>query len=415
MIQHVNDALVELQGTLLARALYPPNHPRIREGERRVHQRLASILARREEISLFAVDGRVVFDSEILPACTSLADTLFRMLQVYGVDRITFKRGVGPEELSHLLAALCDGENAGYGNLDPTTHIRFGALQSSRSVEERLGDPPRSSAVAYAEEAADVLPGIWQSVRIAPGDEEGGRTQLDVARLGNIVAGISKVVKDTSSAMLPLAPLKRHDEYTFVHTVNVAILSTSLAEALGFGTSVVHDLNIAALLHDVGKQAVPPEVLNKTTRFTDEERRTMQLHPIIGARMLLNSPGVPDVAVVVAYEHHIRADGSGYPRVPPGWRLNMASRIVQLADVFDALRTNRPYRLGLPVPKIVEMMRNDVGSFFDGDLLDVFFQRVVSRGIPESPGPSHDETVGRDTDDDSLGQPELPEPQRGPD
>ena len=62
----------------------------------------------------------------------------------------------------------------------------------------------------------------------------------------------------------------------------------------------------------------------------------------------------------------------------------MASRIVQLADVFDALRTNRPYRLGLPVPKIAEMMKNDVGSFFDGDLLEVFFQKVVSRGIPES-------------------------------
>jgi putative nucleotidyltransferase with HDIG domain len=383
LIQHVNDALVELQSTLLARSLYPPDHPRVRNGERSVLERLRRLLAQRDEISLFAVDGRVVFDNEILPSCASLADTLFRMLQVYGVDRITFRRGVDADELAALVAALSDGGRAGYESLTPSAHIRFGALHAGRS-DEPLGELPRSSAVAYAEEAADVLPGIWQSVRVASNGDEEATGGVDTARLGAIVAGISKVVKDTASAMLPLAPLKRHDEYTFVHTVNVAILSTSLAEALGYPTRVVHDVNVSALLHDVGKQAVPTEVLNKKARFTDEERRAMQLHPIVGARMLLNAPGVPDLAVVVAYEHHVRADGSGYPRVPPGWKLNMASRIVQLADVFDALRTNRPYRLGLPVPKIVEMMRNDVGSFFDGDLLDVFFQRVVSRGIPES-------------------------------
>lgn len=109
----------------------------------------------------------------------------------------------------------------------------------------------------------------------------------------------------------------------------------------------------------------------------------MELHPVEGARMLLNTPGVPELAAVVAYEHHIRVDGSGYPSVPANWRLSLASRIVQIADVFDALRTHRPYRAGMPVPKIVELMRNDVGLFFDADLLHVFLTRVVARGIPE--------------------------------
>ena len=84
---------------------------------------------------------------------------------------------------------------------------------------------------------------------------------------------------------------------------------------------------------------------------------------------------------MVAYEHHVRADGNGYPRVPRSWNLNLASRIVQLADVFDALRTNRPYRPSQPVPKIVEIMKHDVGTFFDADLLRVFFEDVVSRGM----------------------------------
>ena len=92
---------------------------------------------------------------------------------------------------------------------------------------------------------------------------------------------------------------------------------------------------------------------------------------------------MPEIAVVVAYEHHVRADGGGYPRVPKNWRLSLASRIVQLADVFDALRTNRPYRPGLPLPRIIDVMRNEAGTFFDADLLNVFFQEVVSRGIPD--------------------------------
>ena len=98
--------------------------------------------------------------------------------------------------------------------------------------------------------------------------------------------------------------------------------------------------------------------------------------------MLVNTPGVPEVAVIVAYEHHIRADGGGYPRVPRGWRLNLASRVVQLADVFDALRTNRPYRAGMPLPKIIELIKSEVGTFFDADLVKVFFEDVVSRGLP---------------------------------
>jgi putative nucleotidyltransferase with HDIG domain len=189
-------------------------------------------------------------------------------------------------------------------------------------------------------------------------------------------------VASSASALIPLAPLKRHDEYTFVHTINVAILSISLGEAVGLNDQAVYELSIGALLHDVGKQAIPKEILSKHGLFTPEERQLMEIHPIEGARMLINTPGVPELAAVVAYEHHIRADGGGYPRVPNQWRLNLASRIVQLADVFDALRTNRPYRPGLPLPKIVELMKAEVGSFFDADLVKVFFEQVVARGIP---------------------------------
>src|SRR6185503_6543701 len=177
-------------------------------------------------------------------------------------------------------------------------------------------------------------------------------------------------------------------EYTFVHIINVGILSMSLGEALGFDARMTHDLGVAALLHDVGKMAVPLEVLNKAGRFTEEEYRAMQVHPVEGARILMRTRDVPELAVLVAYEHHVRYDGAGYPKVPAGWKLNLASRICQIADVYDALRTDRPYRAGMPPEKILKIMKGDAGTYFDPDLLNVFLEKVVPRADGEASQPS---------------------------
>src|SRR3990172_8172231 len=131
----------------------------------------------------------------------------------------------------------------------------------------------------------------------------------DAAILGDVVSTLCHVLTSSSGAVLPLAFVKSYDEYTFVHIVNVAILSISLGEALGFPQQTSHELGIAALLHDVGKMAVPVEVLNKNGRVPHEEYKAMQVHPVEGARMLLRTRGVPDLAAVVAYEHHVRFDG----------------------------------------------------------------------------------------------------------
>jgi HD-GYP domain-containing protein (c-di-GMP phosphodiesterase class II) len=366
-----------MQGALVARSLYPPEHPRIRSCEERAAKLLHEVLEQRDEVTLFALGDRVIFDGEILSASSSLTDTLFHMLHQRGVDQLTFRRGLGEAELSTFLDSLDDGDASEESSLSPTAHLMFGFLKQRATDEEEDAEPssPSYQAPAYAEQAADVLPSVWHDLN--------ERKQLNVGLLGDIVSCISKVIDDSSDAMLPLAPLKRRDEYTFTHTINVAVLSTSFGEALGFDPQAAHELSIAALLHDVGKQVIPKEILDKQGRLSEEEFRIMQTHPIEGARFLLNTPGVPELAPIVAYEHHVRFDGSGYPKVPRGWKLNLASRIIQMADVFDALRTTRPYREGLPIPKVVEVMRHDVGVFFDSDLLKIFFEQVVSRGIPD--------------------------------
>jgi len=387
MLNQVNTALLEIQGALLARSLYPPGHPRISSSEERAWELLDDLLDRKNSITLFAVDNRIIFENEILPGSPNLSDTLFRVLQLKGVDQLTFRHGVAQDEIHRFLDAL--NQTGGAEDLKASKHLSFGSL---RGIDY---DPSvarvDTSRHAYSDQALKELPELWSEL-----DES---KSFDQGRLGDIVSSLSRVVSDSEGALLPLAPLKQHDEYTFVHTINVAMLSTALGEVLGFDSRDAHDLSISALLHDVGKQSIPHEILNKEGRFTDEEFRVMQNHTIEGARILLNTPNVPDIAPIVAFEHHVRADGSGYPRVPRGWKLSLASRVVQLADVFDALRTDRPYRKGQPVPKIIEIMRHDVGTFFDADLLHIFLRHVVARGV--STMPSHvDDDNSRDVDDD---------------
>ena len=378
MIREVNAVMVEMQGALLARSLYPEAHPRITSCETRALGLLDELLLKQPEITVFTVDDRVIFENEILPSSPSLADALFRMLQLVGVDQLTFRRGLGSAEIQDFLDTLIKSESGDAEMLRSCAHLAFGSLKAMDRDPDTLQRLQSPHALTYAEEAAYALPAVWA------GTTRGMR--FDTARLGDIVSCLCAVVADSSHAILPLAPLKKHDEYTFVHTINVAILSTSLAEALGMDSATVYDISMAALLHDVGKTMIPKEILNKDGIFTREEFRIMQAHPVEGARILANTPGVPELAPIVAYEHHVRADLGGYPRVPRGWKLNLASRIVQIADVFDALRTNRSYRPGQPVPKIAVCMRQDVGTFFDADLLRVFFEDVVSQGIP---APAH--------------------------
>jgi len=377
VIDSLNTAMLELQSALTARALYPASHPRIRTAESRAYQLLNEILVVHGNVTLLGIDNRVIFENRALPSSMHLADVFFRQLHGKGVDRITFSHGLAARELSSLLDDLASTDTS--RQLCFSDHITLGFVQEGDRTAPIVRGLPEAGQTPLPKEVSQVVHDVWKDA------QEHHRVETDM--LGDVITTLSKMLNDSAAAMLPLASVKRHDEYTFVHTINVAVLSTALAEAVGFKGRMVHELNMAALLHDLGKQLIPHELLNKAGKFTDEEFERVRRHPVDGARLLLSTAGASELAAIVAYEHHVRADGTGYPKVPRGWKLNLASRVVQVADVFDALRTHRPYRPALPLPKIYELMEGDVGTMFDADLLEVFFRNVVSRGVPEAAVP----------------------------
>ena len=176
--------------------------------------------------------------------------------------------------------------------------------------------------------------------------------------------------------VLPLLQLKEFDQYTTTHALNVAVLSMGLAEAMACSSKDVRALGVAGLLHDIGKVRIPHEVLTKPGRLSQEEIDIMRRHPVDGARILMQSHEDLELAAVVAYEHHIMLDGGGYPQVHYHRDCTMAARMVHVCDVFDALRTNRPYREAWPAERTLSYLDERAGTEFDPAIVKTFAQMM---------------------------------------
>lgn len=190
-----------------------------------------------------------------------------------------------------------------------------------------------------------------------------------------LVEDVSSSVSRNPSALISIARIRSKDEYTYVHSVAVCALMINLGRQLGLDEGVVRDLGVAGLLHDVGKVATPPEVLNKPGKLTDEEFVIMRSHPERGHEVLTRSEGVPEVALDVCLHHHERIDGSGYPHGLKGEEISLASRIASVCDVYDAISSNRPYKEAWgAADSLANMYRWD--GHFDKRLLNAFIRSV---------------------------------------
>ena len=171
---------------------------------------------------------------------------------------------------------------------------------------------------------------------------------------------------------MALTALKRYDNYTFTHMVNVSVLAMAQARSLNLEGPLLREFGFAALMHDIGKVHTPLEVLNKPDKLTKEEFDLMKQHVVDGAHILRRTPEMPALAPVVAFEHHLRQDLCGYPENIGHRDLNLCTQIVSIADVYDALRSNRVYRDGLPSDRIRAIMTQKDSPAFNGRLLRRF-------------------------------------------
>lgn len=176
---------------------------------------------------------------------------------------------------------------------------------------------------------------------------------------------------------LILSSLRRHDSYTYDHSINVGLLSICLARHVGWRGRDLHEFGVAALIHDVGKLYTPLEVLNKPGRLTPQEWIVMKRHPRDGFDILKEGGVGSDIAPYIAIEHHTQPDGVGYPPLPYGVeRMHPGSKMVKIADAYDAFTTIRPYRSQTRPKEVLKMLRSQADKQFDGELVEAFIEMM---------------------------------------
>jgi HD-GYP domain-containing protein (c-di-GMP phosphodiesterase class II) len=192
----------------------------------------------------------------------------------------------------------------------------------------------------------------------------------------DIVAAVMKGLREEEFLIDRMIRLQAQDDYTVAHSLNVCVMVVAQAARLGLSEAVIRDIGLAALLHDIGKELVPAEILNKPGKLDPGEFAKISLHPVLGATHLRKISLGSDLPVIVCYEHHIRHDRSGYPTPRFPDVPHPASQMTQIADVYDALRTYRPYRTSLDRETAIGILREGRGTEFEPVFLDRFLEMI---------------------------------------
>nr|WP_316644014.1 HD-GYP domain-containing protein [uncultured Roseateles sp.] len=246
--------------------------------------------------------------------------------------------------------------------VEPQSAVPAGAIEAPASMASEL------------QRAAGVINRSRQQVVALFGEARLGRS-VNSEQCMSLVEGIADSVSRNPSALISLARLKTKDDYTYMHSVAVCALMVSLARHLGLGEEQVREAGFAGLLHDIGKMAMPSEVLNKAGSLTDAEYKVMQSHPVRGHELLKSGsqvlPGVLDVCL----HHHEKMDGSGYPHKLPGEQISLLARMGAVCDVYDAITSTRPYKSAWDPAGSIQRMAQWKGHF-DPAVFQAFVKSV---------------------------------------
>jgi putative nucleotidyltransferase with HDIG domain len=371
-----DDFVRRLAAALRAAQLYAPSHPLVQRAFESLNEALQQMLTDQQTIAIGIIGQEIIVGDVPLPRAAESMGEMLRRLKSLGIERIAFDRGVTPDEVQTLALTIAHperlpGQSApGIEPADPTgvlnslPHIRVGRIQTEEKKETSAADIETIRRL-YSD-ATNVAGSVWEMAKVE------GAPDPKAARV--LVDSLAQAVSANRTALIALTALKNYDNYTFTHMVNVSILTMSQARTLGIEGATLRELGLAALMHDIGKVRTPTEILNKPDKLTESEFTVMRMHVIDGAEILRRTPEMPVVAPIIAFEHHLRLDGTGYPFGVSRSGLNVGTMLCSIADVYDAMRSQRAYQQAFPSDRILEVMKRNDGHQFDQNLVRRFTQ-----------------------------------------
>ncbi len=383
-LQLADDLLRRFASALRGAQLYAPSHPLVMRNITALSDTVGAMHGFQPTVTIGLVGDEVVIDDVPLPKAAGLMGELIGRLRSRGVERISIERGVPLDEIIvfvHTLAKTTpasarpvDGAERARGSaarseveeFPDLAHIRVGRIQVEDRVENDVAD--MATVRRLYSDAVSAAGVIWEGTL-----SEG---TVDPAALRTIAQGLAQAVAQNRTALLALTALKNYDNYTFTHMVNVSILTMAQARGLGVDGPVLREFGVAGLMHDIGKVRTPLEILNKPDRLSPAEYEVIKRHPVDGAELLRRTPEIPPLVPVVAFEHHLRLDGTGYPAGAARDMLNVGTMLASIADVFDAMRSQRRYQQAFPSDRILAVLEGNDGHRFDKNLVRRFVQLI---------------------------------------
>jgi putative nucleotidyltransferase with HDIG domain len=372
MLKKIEDSFRDLISALQTARLYPDWHPEFKKSVDRAYATLEDVLKERQNLVIGIVGEELAFEKEIFFELSKIARQAILYLKERGIERIEFLSGLEKEELSKFITFLTapkeelKNEPPEALSLLGIKNIIAGKLKaSSLPLTDKV-----EKAINYLSLYESSLDKFTDSLEKVLNEQE-----LDHLSLRLAVANVMENLLGKYQEFLNFATMKRYDVRTFLHIINVSILSMYFSSKMGFAKDEVLDIGTAALFHDIGKLYISRKILQKPAKLTEEEFSKIKSHVITGAEILLKYADVLGILpVVICFEHHLKYDLSGYPKVSFYEKPHVASLIVSICDVYDALSQRRGYKNDYPPKMIYDLMMKEKGTTFEPHLVERFFK-----------------------------------------
>ena len=426
VVEQVVRALVV---ALMNGLLYFSGHRRVREATETAVRALDTYFQDQPVFRLGIRENLLIFEGRPLYDLSIYAHRLIRAVRDRGAWGIRFERGVTAEEVRRLLEVLLhrppasttlprdtEGDSVRPGQEEVAEGSPQTSVTSVEPPAKGAGASPRPPAGERPEVVNDQLrqEGVThvaletqplvergvvgltaaESAERVVGGEEVSRSLYTTAlgvlqdlmvelrqgrkpsfRNANDVAqGIAEAFDAHRTPLIALTAIKDYDEYTFNHSINVCIYLTALAQELTSEPRDIIRIAQAGLLHDVGKILIADEILYKPGRLSDAEWQVMRQHPLVGAKILVEASGVDELAVNVAFGHHLHYDRKGYPQVPADITVDPITELVNVIDVYEAVTAKRPYKEPFPPERVTKLLLEGSGTQFDPICVEAFLR-----------------------------------------
>jgi HD-GYP domain-containing protein (c-di-GMP phosphodiesterase class II) len=364
-----------LAAVLKNATLYPESHPSVHSAAEKLLIKIQELLVDRKEVAFYLVGGELFFETYSVPVDQSLS-LIMEQFVIREIGGIMFKPGLTEMEIIKFASLMSKdpaffASEGGINAALAQEHIDHIDLHRALIVDNKVGSAIKKGKKASAG-YTDAIGTVKEMIRSVHLDKT-----VNMRKMNTTVQTMVDDILENRDAFMGLTSIKMYDEYTFAHSVNTSILAISLGSFLSLEKRQIAVLGIAGLLHDIGKVSLPLEIINKPGKLNEAEWEVIQQHPVEGALVLSDVPGVTKMAMVAAFEHHQHGDIHGYPRVQDGHLPHLFSQIVSLADAYEAITANRVYYSSRTTPyQAIMILLKNRGKTFDPILVKAFVNMI---------------------------------------